>query len=46
MGTGEKIYLAVILAAFLAYGVTLFWAMVTSGGAPNTVDEQRDAKRD
>jgi hypothetical protein len=37
MTTGGEIYLAVILTAFLIYVVTLFWAMVTSGGGPVTV---------
>ena len=42
MGTGGEIYLAIILAAFLTYVATLFWAMVTSGTVATTVDEQRD----
>jgi hypothetical protein len=44
MGTGGEIYLAIILAAFLTYAATLFWAMVTSSGVPNTIDEQRDLR--
>ena len=44
MGTGGEIYLAIILAAFLTYVATLFWAMVTSGGVANAVDEQRDLR--
>jgi heme A synthase len=40
MTTGEAIYLALILAAFLVYSVILFWAMVTSSGPPNTGDDQ------
>ncbi len=39
MTTGEVIYLAITMAAFLAYSVTLFWMMVTSGGPPNIVDD-------
>lgn len=31
MTTGGEAYLAIILAAFLTYAATLFWAMVTSG---------------
>ena len=38
MTTGEIIYLAIILAAFLTYAVTLFWAMVTSNTASHTVE--------
>ena len=41
MGTGGEIYLAIILAAFLTYVATLFWAMVTSGGARPIVVEER-----
>ena len=42
MGTGGEVYLAIILAAFLTYVATLFWAMVTSGGVADRVNEQRD----
>ena len=31
MTTGGEVYLAIILAAFLTYAATLFWAMMTSG---------------
>ena len=41
MHTGGEIYLAIIVAAFLTYVVTLFWAMVTSGDA-NTATRERD----
>jgi hypothetical protein len=41
MGTGGEIYLAIILAAFLAYAATLFWAMVTSSGVAKATDESR-----
>ena len=46
MGTGGEIYLAIILAAFLSYVATLFWAMVTSGSVPKAVpvDPQRPKK--
>ena len=44
MGTGSEIYLAIILAAFLTYAVTLFWAMVTSGEAHPAAEEQRDVR--
>jgi hypothetical protein len=36
MTHGNEIYLAIILASFLSYAVTLFWSMVSSGGGPNT----------
>ena len=44
MGTGGEIYLAIILAAFLTYVATLFWAMIETGSVANTVDEQRDLR--
>ncbi len=34
MTIGGETYLAIILAAFLIYAATLFWAMVTNSGAP------------
>ena len=37
MTIGSETYLAIILAAFLFYVVTLFWSMLTSNGGPNTV---------
>jgi hypothetical protein len=40
MTTGEAIYLAIIVAAFLVYSVILFWAMVTNVGPSNTGDDQ------
>jgi hypothetical protein len=39
MTTGGEIYLAIILAAFLTYAATLFWAMVTSGSAAPARDD-------
>jgi hypothetical protein len=44
MTRGGEIYLAIILAAFLTYAATLFWAMVSSGGGANT--EPRHIPRD
>lgn len=41
MTTGGEIYLAIILAAFLTYAATFFWAMVTSNSAPNTAEARR-----
>ena len=41
MTTGGEIYLAIILAAFLTYAATLFWAMVTSGSAFRASDGSR-----
>jgi hypothetical protein len=41
MTIGGEIYLAMILAAFLAYAATLFWAMVTSSSGPRATDERR-----
>jgi hypothetical protein len=40
MTTGEALYLALIVAAFSIYAALLFWGMVTSGGPPNTGDDQ------
>lgn len=36
MSMGSEAYLAIVLAAFLVYVVTLFWSMIISGGGPNT----------
>ena len=41
MTTGGEIYLAILLAAFLTYAATLFWAMATSGSVPSTIDTRR-----
>jgi len=40
MTTGGEIDLAIVLAAFLTYAATLFWAMATSS-VPSTVDTRR-----
>ena len=32
MSTGEELYLALVIVAFLAFSGTLFAAMVTAGG--------------
>jgi len=45
MTTGGEVYLAIILAAFLTYAATLFWAMLTSSSAPNTIDEWSRTER-
>jgi hypothetical protein len=36
MTTGEELYLALVIVAFLAFIGTLFAAMVTAGGGTNT----------
>jgi hypothetical protein len=36
MTTGGEAYLAIVLAAFLFYAGTLFWSMISSGGASNS----------
>lgn len=38
MTSGGEVYLAIILAAFVTYAATLFWAMLTSSKA----DPMRD----
>lgn len=40
MTSGGEIYLAIILAAFVTYAATLFWAMVTTGSHGRTTDER------
>jgi hypothetical protein len=39
MTSGGAIYLGIILAAFLTYAATLFWAMVTTGGHRSEIDQ-------
>ena len=41
MTSGGEIYLAIILAAFVTYAATLFWAMITTGGYGATTDERK-----
>jgi len=45
MTTGGEIYLAIILAAFLTYIGTLFWAMAISSSAPDSSDGGRPTER-
>lgn len=41
MSTGEVLYLALVIIAFLIFSGTLFAAMVTAGGEPHAEGAQQ-----